>query len=125
MGTLGDRLRKLRQEREDKPRQEDVAIATGYSRATYANWEIGRGEPDHDALRALSKYFNCSADYLLGLSDQYRSSSLKAEESEDGIELDFRIAASNEDGYGREPSPELKRFVQDIIKEELDRVKKK
>ncbi|AFM43005.1 putative transcriptional regulator [Desulfosporosinus acidiphilus SJ4] len=121
MGTLGDRLRKLRLEREDKPRQEDVALAIGYSRATYANWEIGRGEPDHDALRALSKYFNCTADYLLGLSDQAKQFPSKDDEE---FELDFRIAANNEDGYGKEPSPELKRFIKEIIQEELDKVKK-
>ena len=122
MGTLGDRLRRLRQEREDKPRQEDVAVATGYSRATYANWEIGRGEPDHNALRALSKYFNCTTDYLLGLSNKHRPDSAKDDEE---IELDFRIAANNDDGHGQEPSPELKRLVQEIIKEELARVRKK
>ncbi|KJR47390.1 Phage repressor [Desulfosporosinus sp. I2] len=125
MGTLGDRLKKLRQERTDKPRQEDVAVATGYSRATYANWEIGRGEPDHNALRALSKYFNCTTDYLLGLSDQHRPSPPKNNEKDEEIELNFRIAANNEDGYGQEPSPELKRFVQEIIKEELYKVRKK
>ena len=121
MGTLGDRLKKLRQERTDKPRQEDVALATGYSRATYANWEIGRGEPDHNALRALSKYFNCTTDYLLGLSDQARIDPTENIEEE----FNFVLAAHNEGEYGREPSPELKAIIKGILKEELDKMKKK
>ena len=125
MSTFGDRLRKLRQDREDKPRQEDVATSIGYSRATYANWEIGRGEPDHNALRALSKYFNCSTDYLLGLSELINPQpSLSISKKDDIDELDLVIAASKDGEYGQKASPELRLIIKDIIKEELDKRQK-
>lgn len=70
MNTLGEILKKLRNEKEGKLTQKDVALSIGYTRDTYANWEINRGQPDNNALRALARYFSCSTDYLLGLSDQ-------------------------------------------------------
>lgn len=41
----------------------------GYNPVTYSSWEAGRTEPSLVALQTLCKYFNCTADYLLGLSD--------------------------------------------------------
>ena len=41
----------------------------GYNPATYSSWEKDRTEPGLLAVQTLCKYFNCSADYLLGLSD--------------------------------------------------------
>jgi len=32
-------------------------------------WEIGKSKPDADTLIRLASYFNCSVDYILGLSD--------------------------------------------------------
>ncbi|KLU61882.1 HTH-type transcriptional regulator Xre [Peptococcaceae bacterium CEB3] len=122
MNTLGDRLRKLRQEHESSPRQEDVAVSIGYSRATYANWELGRGEPDHDALRALARYYRCTTDYLLGLTDRPRLESPSQEIEDDS---NITLAANNEDGYGNAPSPELRQFIRNIIQDELKKREKK
>lgn len=42
--------------------------------STYANWEYGIREPDFDTLIEISKIYNVSADFLLGITnDDYIS----------------------------------------------------
>jgi len=107
--------------------QEELAEKINVSgKSVISNYEQGYSKPDLDTIKLFAKIFDCTSDYILGLSNQHKplpapKNNAKDEESE----LDFRIAASNADGYGQKPSPELKRFVQDIIKEELDKVKRK
>ena len=47
-----------------------LANAIGVSRSTVAMWETEKSQPDNDALIALAKYFNCTTDYLLGITDE-------------------------------------------------------
>lgn len=49
--------------------QEDLAAAIGETRAIVRNWELGKSEIKHPALKKLAEYFHVSTDYLLGLSD--------------------------------------------------------
>ncbi|MDO0824040.1 helix-turn-helix domain-containing protein [Desulfosporosinus nitroreducens] len=108
--------------------QEELAQMVNMSRSALSLYELSRREPDFSTLGTLADFFEVSTDYLLGRTNESgltEPSSPKKNEKDEEIELDFRIAANNEDGYGQEPSPELKRFVQEIIKEELDRVRKK
>lgn len=46
-----------------------LAKATGISQSSIARWELEKAEPTASALITLSKYFNESVDYLLGLSE--------------------------------------------------------
>lgn len=62
-----DRLKELRQERNLSQMQ--LAKATGLSQSALARWELEKSEPTASALIVLSKFFNESTDYLLGLSD--------------------------------------------------------
>ena len=69
---LKDRIRKLRT---------DAGLSTTYlasvfdkSEAAVRAWEGGRTKPDADGLTELAKYFDCSVDYLLGLSE-YKTAS--------------------------------------------------
>jgi len=64
---LKDRIRQLRT---------DVGLSTTQlasvfekSEAAVRAWEGGRTKPDAEGLIELSKYFGCSVDYLLGLSE--------------------------------------------------------
>ncbi len=50
-------------------KQEDVARYLGISRPAYTNYEIGKREPDFSTLTKLATYFEVSADYLLGETD--------------------------------------------------------
>lgn len=43
---------------------------TGITEALISNWKSGRQVPKYDSLQKLSRYFNVSADYLLGLTDE-------------------------------------------------------
>ncbi|MEW6227487.1 MAG: helix-turn-helix transcriptional regulator [Bacillota bacterium] len=67
MSTLGDRIKTLRSAKDLT--QEDLARQLCVNRATLANWEINRTDPDYDSLQQLAKFFGVSTDYLLGLSD--------------------------------------------------------
>lgn len=57
-----------------KMRQLDLADAIGVSDQTISNWEVGIRTPKADLLRELCSKLNCSADYLLGLSDSISGS---------------------------------------------------
>lgn len=47
----------------------DLSMATGLSQSAIAKWELGKTEPTATALITLSRYFEESIDYLLGLID--------------------------------------------------------
>lgn len=47
--------------------QEDMAKVLNVSRVTYSRYERGIYETDNNTLIKLSKFFNVSVDYLLGL----------------------------------------------------------
>lgn len=49
--------------------QDDVAKSIGVSRQALGKWANGETVPDIIDLKKLARYFNVSADYLLGLND--------------------------------------------------------
>lgn len=64
---LDRRLTELRQEK--NLTQYELANILKIPRSTYAQYELGRRQPDYIALEGLADFFNCSTDYLLGRSD--------------------------------------------------------
>ncbi len=64
---MKDRLKQLR--REKGVTQKIVAKAIGVTESAYSNYEQGLREPSNQVLINLSKYFEVSTDYLLGLKD--------------------------------------------------------
>lgn len=42
---------------------------TGISTGNISDWKSGKSNPNAETLIKLAKYFNCSIDYLLGLTD--------------------------------------------------------
>ena len=65
---LTKRLRDLREDN-DKT-QKDIAYILGTSQTMYARYERGANEIPVRHLLVLCKYYNVSADYILGLSDK-------------------------------------------------------
>ena len=67
MDDLGSRLRGLRQQRNLSGRA--LATYLGISNAHVSDMENGKTNPSSSLIVRLAEYFNCSADYLLGLTD--------------------------------------------------------
>ena len=68
MSTLSERLKLARHDADLT--QNQVALRTGINRATLANWEVGRTEPDADTVVKLAELYQVSLDFLFGRSDQ-------------------------------------------------------
>ena len=62
--TLGERIRLLREERELNQTELGEAVDMTQRRVSYI--ENNRYEPSVDDIRAFCKFFNVSADYLMG-----------------------------------------------------------
>ena len=60
------RLREIMKERGTT--QETLAKAIGVKRQTVSLYTTGQSKPDCDGVRAIAKFFEVSADYLLGLA---------------------------------------------------------
>ena len=65
--TFGERLRSLREEREPRLTQTQLAQGTGISQRKISYLERDELEPSQEELRQLCLYYQVSADYLLGL----------------------------------------------------------
>ena len=70
MKTYIKRMRDLREDH-DKTQQE-IADILGTSQTMYARYERGANELPLHHLVTLCKYYNVSADYVLGLSDKQK-----------------------------------------------------
>lgn len=53
--------------------QGDIARILNCSQAAYSYYETGKRDIPTDILIKLAKYYNCSIDYLLGLTDNEKS----------------------------------------------------
>lgn len=67
MEKISQRIKDLRIEH--KLTQVQLSKDTGLSQAIIAQWETGVKTPSAESIVVLAKYFNCTADYLLGLQD--------------------------------------------------------
>lgn len=64
-------LKRLRDLREDHDKtQQDIADILGTSQTMYARYERGANELPLRHLYKLCKFYNVSADYILGLKDE-------------------------------------------------------
>lgn len=67
MSTIGQRIKILRIE--SKLTQEQFGNIFGIVKSTVSMYENDNSTPDTEMLKKLSKFFNVSIDYLLGLTD--------------------------------------------------------
>lgn len=68
----------------NKLSQEKLANDIGVARYTISDWENERTQPDNECLTKLSRYFNVSVDYLLGISKERNSINFENTFSVDG-----------------------------------------
>ena len=69
MYLMGKRFKELREDAE-KSRKE-LASYLGMDVSNYGKYERGEIEPSIHVIIKLAKFYNVTADYLLGLSDDY------------------------------------------------------
>ena len=67
--NFNQRLKQLRLK--NKLTQGELADILGLKPTAVSNYESERNAPSFDKLIALSKYFDVSCDYLLGVTDSY------------------------------------------------------
>lgn len=68
MSTLSRNLKKARAKA--GLTQKEVSKLTNINRATIANWETGRAEPDSDSIKVLAELYQVSLNYLFGLPEK-------------------------------------------------------
>ena len=65
------RIRNLREDRDLK--QREVAAFLNCSQQVYSNYELGQRDVPSETLIRLSRLYNVSVDYILGLTDEPRA----------------------------------------------------
>jgi len=66
--NFSERIRQMRESRGLNHSQ--LATVFGKTEGAIRSWEAGRTKPDVDTLIKLVDYFECTTDYLLGMSDE-------------------------------------------------------
>lgn len=69
MNKFGERLKELRTEKGLS--QKALASKLGCNQSMISFWENGVNEPTESAIRKAALFFEVSADYLIGLTDEY------------------------------------------------------
>lgn len=67
MNKFKSRLRELRIEKNLS--QQELSKILGFGRTTVNEWEIKGNEPNIDTLIKISKFFEVTLDYLVGIED--------------------------------------------------------
>ena len=70
MKNYNQRIRELREDNDIK--QETVAKYLNVSQTYYSRYELGKVPLPLDKFIALCKFYNVSADYLLGFTDDFK-----------------------------------------------------
>ena len=89
MGTSGNKLKMLREK--NKMTQKELATLLYKAESTISMWERGDREMDQDTLVNVSKIFNVSIDYLLGVTENPNRDINEADE-----DLSFKFALYGE-----------------------------
>ena len=64
---IGERIKQLRQEKDLS--QQKIADILGIDRSNYSKYELGKLEINNEMLVKLSKLFDVTTDYILGLEN--------------------------------------------------------
>ncbi len=64
------KIRELREDREPKTTQTDIAKMLGTTQQYYSEYETGKRKLPIDQLIKLCNFYHVSADYILGFDEQ-------------------------------------------------------
>lgn len=70
MKVFGERLKELRVKRNMTQEELGLIFNPSLSQSTCGTYENGKRQPTLENLVVISKYFNVSTDYLLGITDE-------------------------------------------------------
>lgn len=91
MASINERVKLLREEK--YLTVTELAAVVKKSEGAVRSWEMNRSKPDADTLIELAKYFECTTDYLLGLSnyknEEEKENVLKSKEEQIDIFAQF------------------------------------
>ncbi len=114
---VGNRIKKLRKEL--KLTQEELALKLGLKgKSSIANYEKGMISPSDDIKLQMSKLFNCSIDYLMGLSDIRNSEKVNVEH------LDIAFATGIK-GLNKENQEIAKNIIEGLLAKQKSEENKK
>ncbi|MDY6367291.1 MAG: helix-turn-helix domain-containing protein [Clostridia bacterium] len=85
--NFSEKLSELRKEKELSVLELSKLI--GFSKSVIYFWENGQREPTANAIFILSKFFNVSSDYLLGLEDDLGNKNVS-------IQANFKLSSDEE-----------------------------
>jgi len=86
-------MNKIRELREGKKMtQMELAAMLNVSQATLSNWERGVHDLDNESLAQLSRFFDCSMDYLLSHSEKRHADDVERREENPLEDAYFRLA---------------------------------
>lgn len=71
MRKIGQNIRELRREMDCT--QNKLADVLGVTQDSISLWENDKRIPDTQYIVAMAKFFDVTTDYLLGLTDEYKS----------------------------------------------------
>lgn len=111
MVVFGERLKALRLKKHLK--QDELGEIFGIAPSTIGTYERGTREPSLETLLEMSKFFNVSLDYLLGVSEDERT--LEDFQEDNPRELKEFLNQNHITFNGAELSEEEKRRMTDIL----------
>lgn len=114
---IGNRIKILR--KEFKLTQEELALKLGLKgKSSIANYEKGTISPSDDIKLQMSKLFNCSIDYLMGVSDVRNSQEINLDK------LDIAFATGIK-GLNKENQKIAKDIIEGLLAKQKNEENKK
>lgn len=114
---LSEKLKKLRTERGLS--RSDLAKATGIAASSIANYERGDRQPDADYIARLCRFFDVSADYMIGLADATGTAQLPVGPAREG---GLRLLDAVSDMIASEARSDYERDVLGHVADIIERI---
>lgn len=99
MIKIGVIIKELRIEKDLQ--QKELAQVCNTTQDTISLWELGKRKPDADMIILLCKFFDVSADYLLGLEDIDGSKTETLATQDNNIKGNKNVVINNSKNNGK------------------------
>lgn len=113
-----NRIREMR--KANQMSQGDLAKKLGVAQNTLSTWEIGRHEPDNDALIKIADLFGVSIDYLLGRDEKSSAPQSSTELGKNTITIIGRNGKMEKIECTEEQIEKIKKMIDIIIPDDQD-----